>query len=490
MDITRNNNKKPYIFAISGVKNSGKTSFIVKLIPKLKEKGYKVVTIKHDGHDFEIDKKDSDTYKHIKSGADATAIYSKYKYMIISNQKNVDENKFIEYFADYDIVILEGFKYSNYPKIEIIRKGNSKEPVCNPKHVLAIATDIEDLEYSGTKLNINDIDKAIKIITQQLEKEFIQDKYDRTIDYARISVTDRCNFKCNYCAPNEIESIDTSLTHSEILSLCQSLVQIGINKIKITGGEPFLRDDIIDIIRDIKNLNGIKEVTITTNGFLLGNYLEQLKEIGIDGINISIDAMDKELFHKITKVDCFDTIFDTIKKTQALGLKNIKLNCVLIKGCNEQEYTKLAKLVQQYDICVKYIEMMPIGKGKDFEQYSLEELKKILENEFGSLTEIVNENSNGPATYYTIDGAKGKIGMIGAITHKFCKNCNRIRITSQGELKTCLQYNAKVNLRKYIFSNYITKMIRSEILNKPESHRFNENSIFDEEIKSMIEIGG
>ncbi|ONI39894.1 cyclic pyranopterin phosphate synthase MoaA [Candidatus Epulonipiscium fishelsonii] len=318
----------------------------------------------------------------------------------------------------------------------------------------------------------------------------MQDKYDRTIDYARISVTDRCNFKCNYCAPNEIESIDTSLTHSEILSLCQSLVQIGINKIKITGGEPFLRDDIIDIIRDIKNLNGIKEVTITTNGFLLGNYLEQLKEIGIDGINISIDAMDKELFHKITKVDCFDTIFDTIKKTQALGLKNIKLNCVLIKGCNEQEYTKLAKLVQQYDICVKYIEMMPIGKGKDFEQYSLEELKKILENEFGSLTEIVNENSNGPATYYTIDGAKGKIGMIGAITHKFCKNCNRIRITSQGELKTCLQYNAKVNLRKYIFSNYITKMIRSEILNKPESHRFNENSIFDEEIKSMIEIGG
>ncbi|ONI38702.1 cyclic pyranopterin phosphate synthase MoaA [Candidatus Epulonipiscium fishelsonii] len=318
----------------------------------------------------------------------------------------------------------------------------------------------------------------------------MQDKYNRTIDYARISVTDRCNFKCTYCLPNEVESIDNSLTHSEILRLCQNLVQLGISKIKITGGEPFLRSDIIDIIRDIKNLNGIKEVTITTNGFLLGTHLEELKTIGIDGINISVDALDRELFYKITKVDCFDKIFDTIKKTQELGMKNIKLNCVLIKGCNEDEYIKLAKLVKQYDICIKYIEMMPIGIGKEFQQYSLKELKKTLEDEFGALTEIENKNSNGPATYYTMDGAKGKVGMIGAITHKFCDRCNRIRITSQGELKTCLQYSAKVNLRKHMCSDNLAQLIRNEILNKPESHKFNENSIFNEEIKSMVEIGG
>ncbi len=319
----------------------------------------------------------------------------------------------------------------------------------------------------------------------------MQDKYNRIIDYARISVIDKCNFKCTYCMPEGmIESVDRSMNYEEIIALARALAAVGVKKVKITGGEPLLRNDIIKIIKEIKHIPGIEQVTLTTNGYLLGKYLDELWEIKIDGINISMDAVDRELFHKITGVDRVDEIIKAIEKARRLGMENIKINCVLIKNCNESQYLKLVQFAIDYDICVKFIEMMPIGAGKDFEGYSLKELKACIESCYGSIVEIEEAYGNGPAIYYRLNNEKGKIGFIGALTHNFCEKCNRIRITSDGFLKTCLQYSCGVDLRPYLFEEDLVKIIRECVMTKQEGHKFEDIDICDREHKSMAQIGG
>ena len=320
------------------------------------------------------------------------------------------------------------------------------------------------------------------------------DSFNRNIDYARISVTDRCNLRCTYCMPNGDEYYNTCeeiMSDEDILKICKSFSKIGIKKIKITGGEPLLRKKIIPLIEKIKCIPGIDEVTLTTNGILLDQYLEELKKIDIDGINISIDAVDEMLFENITGFNKVKDVINVINKAEKLGIKNIKLNCVLIKNTNEDQYTKLVNLIKDKHICIKFIEMMPIGIGKEYNPITLNEVKKILENEFGELI-IENEKlGNGPAEYYKINGLKCRIGFIGAISHKFCKTCNRIRVTSDGFLKTCLHFNTGINLKQYINKNNLEEIIEATILKKQESHKFEEKSdSCNFEVKYMAQIGG
>ncbi len=317
------------------------------------------------------------------------------------------------------------------------------------------------------------------------------DSFNRKIDYVRISLTDKCNFKCSYCMPEGMENFNVNeLTYDEVISMCNALAQLGITKVKLTGGEPLLHKDIIKIIRDIKKIDGISEVTLTTNGLLLDRYLEELKQADVDSINISMDAVNRDLFKSITKVDGVDKIISTLKKTQALNMKNIKINCVLIKDCNEREYIKLARFSVDYNISVKFIEMMPIGVGKNFDRFTLDDLKNSLENEYGALIKLDKSYGNGPAVYYKIQGAVGQIGFIGALSHKFCKDCNRIRITSQGDLKTCLQYNSGVSLREHLYENNLLDIIKEAVKSKQESHRFKDLEIYNEEVNLMSSIGG
>ncbi len=317
------------------------------------------------------------------------------------------------------------------------------------------------------------------------------DGFNRKIDYVRISLTDRCNFKCSYCMPQGMEGMTVNeLSYSEVVSLCKALAPLGVTKVKLTGGEPLLHKDIINIIRDIKAIDGITQVTLTTNGLLLDRYLPQLNEAGIDSINISMDAVNRELFHSITQVDGADKIIDTIKKTQTLNMNNIKINCVLIKDCNEAEYVKLAKFSVDYNISVKFIEMMPIGYGKTFDGFTLEDLKESLEKEYGKLIPLQERFGNGPAVYYKIAGGLGQLGFIGALSHKFCQDCNRIRITSSGDLKTCLQYSSGVSLREHLNSPKLKDIIEEAVRSKQESHKFKELEINNEEIMLMSSIGG
>ena len=323
------------------------------------------------------------------------------------------------------------------------------------------------------------------------------DKLNRKIDYLRISVIDRCNLRCVYCMPEEgIESIphDEILTYDEILRICEIVSELGIRKIKITGGEPLVRKDIVNLIRDIKNIDKIEQVTLTTNGILLHEMLDDLYDAGIDAINISLDTLNKDNFKKITRRDGLEKVLMSIDKAYDLGIR-VKINCLAIRDFNLREIVEIASFAKDREIDVRFIELMPIGFGKKYTQIDNDEILSILESRFGTF-EIVNEKrGNGPAKYYRNQNMKGCIGFISAISHEFCESCNRIRLTSSGFLKLCLHYNKGIDLkgpiRNGISDEDLKKLIHDTIWNKPISHKFDHaNGEQDIELKNMVQIGG
>ena len=323
------------------------------------------------------------------------------------------------------------------------------------------------------------------------------DKLNRKIDYLRISVIDRCNLRCVYCMPEEgIESIhhDEILTYDEILRICEIVSKLGIRKIKITGGEPLVRKDIVNLIRDIKNIDKIEQVTLTTNGILLHEMLDDLYDAGIDAINISLDTLNKDNFKKITRRDGLEKVLMSIDKAYDLGIR-VKINCLAIRDFNLRELVEIASFAKDREIDVRFIELMPIGFGKKYTQIDNDEILSILESRFGTFEIVTEKRGNGPAKYYRNQNMKGCIGFISAISHEFCESCNRIRLTSSGFLKLCLHYNKGIDLkgpiRNGISDEDLKKLIHDTIWNKPISHKFGHASEEqDIELKNMVQIGG
>ena len=323
------------------------------------------------------------------------------------------------------------------------------------------------------------------------------DKLNRKIEYMRISVTDRCNLRCVYCMPEEgIENIshEEILSYDEIIRICKCIANLGIKKIKITGGEPLVRKDIIDLIKEIKGINGIDEVTITTNGVLLYEMADQLYEAGIDAINISLDTLNRDKFLKITRRDKYENVSMAIEKLIDLGVK-VKINCLAIKENNLSEIVKIAAYSKNYNIDVRFIELMPIGYGKNYTGISNEVILGLLEDEYGSFKKVKEKRGNGPAVYYKNDKFKGYIGLISAISNEFCETCNRVRLTANGFLKLCLHYNKGIDLKEPIRSDITDKelenMIYHAIRNKPLGHNFyHDSNIENVENKNMVQIGG
>lgn len=323
------------------------------------------------------------------------------------------------------------------------------------------------------------------------------DKLNRKIDYLRISVIDRCNLRCVYCMPEEgIESIphDEILTYDEILRICEIVSELGIRKIKITGGEPLVRKDIVNLIRDIKNINKIEQVTLTTNGILLHEMLDDLYDAGIDAINISLDTLNKDNFKKITRRDGLEKVLMSIDKAYDLGIR-VKINCLAIRDFNLRELVEIASFAKDREIDVRFIELMPIGFGKKYTQIDNDEILSILESRFGTFEIVTEKRGNGPAKYYRNQNMKGCIGFISAISHEFCESCNRIRLTSSGFLKLCLHYNKGIDLKEPIRNGIsdedLKKLIHDTIWNKPISHKFGHASEEqDIELKNMVQIGG
>jgi cyclic pyranopterin phosphate synthase len=324
----------------------------------------------------------------------------------------------------------------------------------------------------------------------------MKDLYGRNIDYMRVSITDRCNLRCKYCTPYGIKNVNHSdiLTYEEILRICKCVSELGIKKIKITGGEPLVRLDSENLIRRIKSLPLIEKVTITTNAVLLQKKLHDFQAIDLDGINISLDTLNAEKYKEITGRDNFKKVWDSIEAALDTDIR-IKLNCVSIGGFNDDEFIDFFKLCEKKNIDIRFIEMMPIGYGKQFKSIKGVEIFKLLQNEYSDLYEVKEKRGNGPARYFKSPSMKGCIGFIDAVNHKFCDTCNRIRLTSEGYLKSCLYFNYGIDLRSMIRSGAddesIKEAIKGAIINKPKEHKFyrleDENKV---EVRSMAQIGG
>ena len=267
------------------------------------------------------------------------------------------------------------------------------------------------------------------------------DRCGRNIDYLRISVTDRCNLRCIYCMPEEgirLTEREKILQEPEIIRVCKVMAELGITKIKLTGGEPLVRPRIPGLIRQIKEISGIEKVTLTTNGILLKDQMQDLADAGLDSLNISLDTLDEECFCKITRRNLLEETLEGIREAMKYPEVQLKINCVPL-GLEEQDLCGIAEFARKNPVHVRFIEMMPIGYGSSFTGMSQEKIMLLLEQKFGKMIPYNGKTlGNGPCTYYTVDGFEGKIGFISAISHKFCSQCNRIRLTSQGYLKTCL----------------------------------------------------
>ena len=308
----------------------------------------------------------------------------------------------------------------------------------------------------------------------------MKDQYGRIIDYMRISITDRCNLRCRYCMPEGVELVPMKniLSYEEIEMVCQAAAKAGIRKFKITGGEPLVRLGCPELIGKIKKLPGVEQVTMTTNGVLLSKYLPELLKNGLDAVNISLDTLNRERYQVITGRDELFRVLESVDQAVDAGIP-VKINSVLQKGMNEDEFLALARLTLEKKLDVRFIEMMPIGLGKKFETIYNEDILEELKKQYPDIQEDRQIHGNGPAVYETMEGYKGMIGWIEALHGKFCDTCNRIRMTSTGGIKPCLYYEEAGNLRDLLrkaetSDEEIKQVLKEIIYRKPQAHHFEE----------------
>lgn len=321
----------------------------------------------------------------------------------------------------------------------------------------------------------------------------MKDQFERTIDYMRISITDRCNLRCRYCMPEGCDkvSMDQILTYEEIERICRTAAGLGIRKLKLTGGEPLVRLGCTDLVKSLKQIKGIDEVTLTTNGQILSRYMEDLKAAGIDGINISLDTLDADRYAYITGGGSLDKTLQAIDLAIASGVPT-KINCLLQKDFNEDEVSRLAQFAFQKGILLRFIELMPIGIADPSQGISNERVLHLLQEKWPDLSQDHSRHGNGPAVYFNRPGVLGGIGLISAIHSRFCAGCNRIRLTSQGQIKPCLCYEDGINLKPYLKQSdrEVEAALREAILRKPSGHCFTEERFGSEEHRLMSQIGG
>lgn len=322
------------------------------------------------------------------------------------------------------------------------------------------------------------------------------DQYGRIIDYMRISLTDRCNLRCIYCMPEEgICQIprEELLGQDEIIKICRFAGELGISRIKLTGGEPLVRRICVPLVKELKALPGIQQVTLTTNGILLKEQLPGLMEAGLDALNISLDTLEAENFRRITRRNELDRTLEGLEVALSYPSLKVKINCVPTFQ-TDQELLQVAALARENPLHVRFIEMMPIGLGKDFTARDENSVKEILEKKYGILTPVSEILGNGPCHYYTLGGFKGKIGFISALSHKFCNQCNRVRLTSTGYLKGCLQFENGVDLKALLRNGASDEILKNAlqkaIFEKPAGHNFQEKKNGREESHIMSQIGG
>ena len=323
----------------------------------------------------------------------------------------------------------------------------------------------------------------------------LRDQYDRIINYMRISITDRCNLRCTYCMPDGISCVPMRelLSYEEITRVCTQAAALGIDRFKVTGGEPLVRKQCSALIAMIKKIPGVSQVTLTTNGILLEKYLGELLDAGLDAVNISLDTMDREQYRAITGSDELNRVLSSIDA--AAQRLPVRINCVVQDGINENAPEALALLAKDRNVDVRFIEIMPIGYGRERKSIPNTEILRRLEDVYGKAAVDEKTHGNGPAIYYRLNGFKGSIGFISAVHGKFCDSCNRLRLTSTGEIKPCLCYGQTIPLKEILRDGRpdqdrrIREKIREAALSKPRMHCFENREEITED-KKMAQIGG
>lgn len=305
----------------------------------------------------------------------------------------------------------------------------------------------------------------------------LKDKYGRVTDYIRISVTDRCPLRCVYCMPEEglpFFPTEKVLSQDEIVQVVKNFARHGVHSVRLTGGEPLVRTDIVDIVRRVRAVPGIDDVAITTNGLALPKKAKALKEAGLDRLNISLDTFKAEEFKKITRGGNLKQVLKGIQAAAALDFKVIKLNAVLIKGQNDDEILDFLKYTLDHKVNVRFIEFMPIGTDKktwNSEYLSLDTVFETCKEAGFKYHAVDSLTGNGPSDNYKIEGSLGSFGLIHPISCQFCENCNRLRITADGYLKACLYWDEEINIRDVIYDQKaFDQLVQRGLDNKPENH--------------------
>ena len=322
----------------------------------------------------------------------------------------------------------------------------------------------------------------------------MKDHFGRKIEYLRISITERCNLRCRYCMPegSVCSGAETELTVDEILKVGAAAAALGIHSVKVTGGEPLVRKECGEIIQKLKGLPGIERVTLTTNGIFLPEQLGALRAAGVDGINISLDTVDRKNYRHLTGMDGIDRVMAGIRMA-AQGPVPVKINCVSMKG--DGDWQQVMLLAKELPVDVRFIEMMPLGAGKCFETEDHREVLEKIRAIYPGVQPDERIHGSGPAVYYRIPGFRGCIGFISAVHGPFCINCNRVRLTADGFLKPCLCYDTAADLKPLLRQETeqgekpLEKYMAEVIYHKPEAHCF-ETPEKVTESRKMAEIGG
>ncbi len=323
------------------------------------------------------------------------------------------------------------------------------------------------------------------------------DSFGRNIHYLRVSLTDKCNLRCVYCMPEDMKFRPNAelMQDDEVLTFVKLFASLGFDKYRLTGGEPTIRENIVDIVGGMKSIEGVEHIALTTNGILLDRLAEPLAQAGVDRVNISLDTLDATKFKRITRWGSLDEVWAGVEASERAGLTPIKINAVVVRGFNDEDVVDLARLTLEHAWQMRFIEMMPFGDVTGFAQAQVvttAEIQERIQDELGELTLLNGGQLDGEAQIYQLPNAHGTLGFISPITHPFCASCTRARLTADGVLRLCLLKDKEVDLltplRAGASLEDLRQMILDGVWHKPWGHQLDENIIPVNRV--MSQIGG
>lgn len=319
----------------------------------------------------------------------------------------------------------------------------------------------------------------------EIDKPRLIDSFGREIRYLRLSVTDRCNLRCTYCMAEDMTFLPKRkvLSIEEMIQVASAFVELGVEKIRLTGGEPLVRNGLVELAQELSSLPGLSELVMTTNGVLLDKFAQPLKDAGVSRLNISIDSLKAERFKSLTRFGQLDDVLRGIDSARDAGFERIKLNAVILNGFNDDEVLSLTQFAVDHGLDISFIEEMPLGEidshARNKTALTSDSIKQQLEDRFGLKQSRSVDPSAGPSRYFSLQGTQSKVGFISPMSNNFCASCNRVRITAEGLLLLCLGNEHSLNLREIVRNT--PDVLKQKILNsmqrKPEKHYFDPNEI-------------